>query len=129
MIHLKTEGLREFYTTYMRLQSVKYHFNVREISIAGELLYFRNKYKHSPLERFTYEGEDDKPIPMELSLMDQLKDKETLHNIVKSLDMSFVVLRKHIKGLKEKGFFKNGDIDKKFIPADNYVATFKLTCK
>lgn len=132
MAILKVEGTKEFFYVYMKYHAVQHGFNAREIAVAAEFLYFRDRYLRSPLTRQVLEVEEDGAEVMkqqEMSMLEQLKDKRTLHLITTNLDMSFTVFRKHVKALQEKKFFHLGGINSKFIPADNHVATFKLQTK
>lgn len=123
----KAEGKRNFYKTFMELQSVRYRFNPREIAIGTEFLFYREYYLTSPIFKidFTEEGEETKE---EMTLIEQLKDIRTLNVITKHLDMSFTILRKHVRGLKEKGFFEEGEISKDFI-TDGVSVAFNLKKK
>ncbi len=120
----KVKSIREFFTVFMEVQSIRYKFNDREISLATEFLYHRNLYTAKPIKIQVIEernGEDE-VVEIVPDMMTQLKDTRTLHEIKKNLEMSNTILRKHVKGLKDKGFFQNGDIHTDFLTDGMHVA-------
>jgi hypothetical protein len=119
---------KDFLRKFLQIQSINYNFNPREIAIAVEFLYWRSVYLKTPLKPEPEEDEEGNPVEPFEDLITQLKDKRTLNKITHQLDMSFTVLRKHVQGLKEKGFFKGGDIDDDFI-TDGIVVHFTLNKK
>ncbi len=127
MIVFKAENKRDFYRLFIRMQSVKYNFNPREIAIASEFLFFRAYYITNPLFLTDMEEVDGKltEVKTSMPIFEQLKDRRTLYQILKNLNMSMSVLRKHVKGLKDKGFFDVEDIAKEFI-TDGISVAFNL---
>jgi len=121
----KATGTKDFYRVFMSVQSIKYDFNQREIAIGAEFLFYRNYYVKNPIKGLDIDKEGNE-IEVKLDLIAQLKDPRTLKNIMKDLDMSIVILRKHVKGLKLKEFFKEGDVNKDFI-TDGISVAFNIS--
>ena len=130
MITFEASGKKEFYRMFMRLQSLKYNFNSREIAIAAEFLFFRDYYTTKPIFDISYEEIDGEltEVKEKMNIFDQVKDKRTIQVVMKTLDMSITVLRKHVQGLKDKGFFTQGDIAKEFL-TDGVSVSFNLLKK
>lgn len=126
------DGRKEFFYTYMRFHAIESGFSAKEAAVAGEFLYFRNRYLNSPLKEMVEEVDDNDQlivVEKDMTMMQQLKDKRTLNLMVKNLEMSFVVFRAYVKSLVEKEFFVNGEINKKYIPPRTFKTSFNLRMK
>ena len=129
----KFSHTREFFYLFIQIQSIKYKFNTREASIAAEFLFWANHYITNPLKveaeiprEVVLEGEQEFDIvQITPPMIEQLKNTETLKRITANLEMSFTVFRKHVQGLKDKGFFDGGEIAEDF-STDGKYATFEI---
>lgn len=130
MIIFKAAELRDFYKLFMEIQSIRYKFSNREIAIGAEFLLYREIYSKAPIHGEAYEGEagKEKLVIVTLTPMEQLKDGRTLTLIKKNIGISSTILRKHVTGLKEKGFFSGGDISSEFL-TDGINVAFNLQRK
>ncbi len=91
-----------------------YNFHSRELALAIEFLHWAYLYNINPLQEIIEMPDGSKEVIKFDSVFDMVKYKSTLIKVCKSLDMSWTVLRKHTKNLKDKGFFKDNSFNKDF---------------
>jgi len=119
-LHATSE--KDLITKYVTLLGTLASFNKREteVAIAFVLVYRRIKELQDSQDDDTPEEE------IITDIMTELKAPDTLQNMVKKLDMPFSSFRKYVAYLKQKGFFKEGDINPMFIP-DGDTAIIKIS--
>ena len=119
-LHATSE--KDLITKYVTLLGTLASFNKREteVAIAFVLVYRRIKELQDSQDDDTPEEE------IITDIMTELKAPDTLQNMVKKLDMPFSSFRKYVAYLKQKGFFREGDINPMFIP-DGDTAIIKIS--
>lgn len=123
MKSFKTRDHREFFKIFMEIQAIRYKFNAREVELGATFLWFKYTYTRNPLQVMVAEERNGvmEQVLDTPSMIEQLKDIRTLTEIKKNLNMSNTILRKHVTGLKEKGFFKDGEVSIDFETDGNSI--------
>lgn len=125
---IKARGKRDFYRLFMKVQAVKYGFVTREIDLGAEILFYYDYFTRDPMVKTeTVLSEDvdgnvvEKEVPVELTTIQQVLDRKTVDVMKQRLSMGHEVMRKHLKGLKSKGFFKDGTVAEDFTIGGNTI--------
>ena len=110
---IEAEDERDFISKYISVVSkMTSNFNPREIQVATEFV-FRYRTLYSSYCKLSKETQST------FDIMDNIKSRKSLDNMVSTLDMSFGVFRNYVSSLKNKGFFISGKINSIYIPEDN----------
>ena len=132
MITINANSRKDFLVKYMKLHSLRESFTERELQVAVEFLYFREKYLEDPIYNISIVEKEDgeqEEIKTSMDMLHQLIDTRTISIIMDRLNMPMTVFRKHAASLKSRGFFGKDDIGSKFKPPKVNTLTIKLVVK
>lgn len=106
---LKTSSDKEYVSLYVRLLQNVYGFTNRETEVAIAIV-----YRYCILDKA--KDQLSKPNREKFNTFAELKKPEVLKLITKELKMDFLVFKTYLSNLRDKGFFKNHELNLDFVP-------------